>query len=475
MASDKLYISYASSDKDGKSLRPSILIKKIKRFFAEKLIEESDITEKKYYITNNIATFDDAIAVYKEALDGKEISKEWKTAINYYNIYKKVNFKKAINGVNYTNKAENINEENIKKLYGNNLKTSVSRLEQYRRCPFSFYLKYGLKLKETPEFKIQTIDTGSFMHEIIDEFFEIIDNKNLNIKEITEEEVQEIVKKIIEDTLEMSKYYVFSSTAKFKNLTKRLKKVVSESIMYIVYSLQNSNFEVLGHEIEFGKNSKYGPINIVIDENKKLEITGKIDRVDIGKLDNKTYVRIIDYKSSIKNIDLNQVVAGLQIQLITYLSAISEQEKFDPSGILYFGLVDHIAKKDRNITDEEIKEEIRKKFRMNGIVLANLDIIKMMDNSLKEGASNIIPVTLKKDGEISASKSNCIKENEFEELQNKVKDIIKQIGKEILSGKIDINPYKLNNNTGCDYCEYKSICNFNPNLKDNTYNYIKKI
>lgn len=474
MASDKVYISYASSDKEGKSIRPSILIKKIKRIFPN-LEEESDIISKKYYVTNKNATFDDAISVYRDCLDGIEISDEWKTAINYYKINDAEKFEKAVNGINYSNLADTISDENIKKLYGNKLKTSVSRLEQYRRCPFSFHLKYGLKLKENPEFQIQTIDTGTFMHEIIDEFFEIIEEKKISIKLITREEIENIVQKIIDDTLEMSKYYVFTSTAKFRNLTKKLNRVVSESIYYIVYGLQNSKFECLGHEIEFGEKGKYKSINIDLDNGKKLEITGKIDRIDIGKLDEKTYVRIIDYKSSVKNLDLNQVEAGLQIQLITYIDAVSKQENFDPSGVLYFGLVDDIVKKSKNLDDEKIKEEIQKKFRMNGLVLANVEVVKMMDTSLNEGASNIVPVALKKDGEINESKSSSIKEEEFERLQEKVRETIKQIGNEILSGKIDIKPYNYNKHTGCDYCEYKSICNFNPNLKNNTYNYIRKV
>jgi ATP-dependent helicase/nuclease subunit B len=218
---------------------------------------------------------------------------------------------------------------------------------------------------------------------------------------------------------------------------------------------------------------KYKPIVVELENGKKVEIVGKIDRLDIGKLDDKTYVRIIDYKSSIKNIDMNQVEAGLQIQLITYLDAVSKQEDFLPSGILYLGLTDNKVTNKRNLSEEEIKQEIRKKFRMNGIVLADINVIKMMDTNIS-GASTIIPVTLKQDGSISESKSSAINEQEFEELQKSVTNTIKQISTEILSGNIDIKPYNYKMQTGCDYCEYKSICMFNPNLKENTYNYIKK-
>ena len=474
MPSNKLYLSYASSDNEGKGLRPSILIKKIKRIFPN-LNESSDIINKEYIVTNEVATFDDSISVYGEFLNGKDISKEWKKVLSYYNNFEDDKFKKIIKSINYTNKSEIISESNIKRLYGNRLKTSISRIEQYKRCPFAFHMKYGLKLKEKEELKIDSIDTGNFMHEVIDVFFEKIDKNNLDIKNIEESEIKNLVSSIIDELLDSYKYYILSSTAKFKALTRRLKKVVYESIEYIVYTIKNSKFDILGHEIEFSNSGKYKPIIIDMEDGRKIEITGKIDRVDIGTYSDKKYVRIIDYKSSIKNIDMNQVEAGLQIQLITYLDAISVAENYLPSGMLYLGLIDNIIKSNKNMLDEDIKQEIRRKFRMNGLVLADINIIKMMDTSLENGSSDIIPVTIKKDGEISEGKSSILKEDKFKELQIKVNEIIKEISKEILNGKIDISPYNYNKHTGCDYCEYKAICNFDPNFKNNTYNYIKKV
>ena len=103
-------------------------------------------------------------------------------------------------------------------------------------------------------------------------------------------------------------------------LSNRLQKVVTMSVKYIVQSLKQSEFEVFGHELEFGGDGQYKPITVITEDGKKVEITGKIDRVDIMKNPDGTYVRIIDYKSSVKNIDLNQVASGLQLQLLTYLN-----------------------------------------------------------------------------------------------------------------------------------------------------------
>ena len=96
----------------------------------------------------------------------------------------------------------------------------------------------------------------------------------------------------------------------------------------------------------------------------------------------------------------------------------------------------------------------------------------MMDNKLQTGSSDIVPVYINKDGTISEKKSSVISRDDFNKLQVKVKEIIKEISKEILKGKIDIKPYYYNGKTGCDYCKYKTICMFNTNIKGNEYNYI---
>ena len=468
---DMLFVSYSSSDKEGKSIRPSILIKKLKKLFVN-LKEDSDVIVKKHIVTNYTASFEEALEVYKECLEGKEIDSKWVNAICYFYNKDKERFEKALEGMGYSNKAEEITKENIDALYGSTLYTSVSRLEAYRRCPFSFHLTYGLKLKEKDELKMNFLDTGSFMHEVIDIFFKELSDRDILVKDIEESKIEEITKEIMDNILSSSKYYTFSSTAKFRLLTNRLRKVVVDSIKYIVYTLKHSDFSVFGHEVEFGNKGEFKPIEIKT-ENKNIVITGKIDRVDTAKLADKQYVRIVDYKSSIKDLDMNQVMSGLQIQLITYLDAMSEQEEVEPSGILYLGLIDNIVKSEKNLSEEEIANRIRKNFKMKGLILADISVIKLMDNHLESGYSDIIPAYITKDGEISESRSSVIYKNDFEKLTSKVKNIIKDISKEILKGKIDIMPYYYRKKTGCDYCKYQTICNFNCNFKNNDYFYIK--
>ena len=480
-AEEKIFLSYSSSDMEGKSLRPSVLVSRIKKIF-ERLKEASDVIYRKSEISTKENTFKELLINLREFRDGNEIDTKWFDVYNLYNESEEWHEKlaSAVKALNYTNTAEKIKKENVEKMYGSTLKTSVSKLEQYSSCPFSYYLKYGLKLNDKETFNVEAVDTGSFMHDVIDNFFGIIEERNINLKEITDEELEKIVAEIVSEKLKLDRNYIFTTTSKYKVLSNRLQKVVTMSVKYIVQSLKQSEFEVFGHELEFGRDGQYKPITVITEDGKKVEITGKIDRVDIMKNPDGTYVRIIDYKSSVKNIDLNQVFYGLQLQLLTYLNETCKVEDFIPAGVLYFNLTNPTIGTDKNLTDEEVEEKIRQEFKMKGLILADVNIIKKMDTNIEnepKGISKIIPATIKKDGEISDRGTSAVTKEQFVYLQKYMEKIIKQISEEILHGNIEVKPYynASTKKTPCEYCKYKSICRFDENTKNNEYKYISKL
>ena len=480
-AEERIFLSYSSSDMEGKSLRPSVLVSRIKKIF-EGLKETSDVIYRKSEISTKENTFKELLINLREFRDGNEIDTKWFDVYNLYNESEEWHEKlaSAVKALNYTNTAEKIKKENVEKMYGSTLKTSVSKLEQYSGCPFSYYLKYGLKLNDKETFNVEAVDTGSFMHDVIDNFFGIIEERNINLKEITDEELEKIVAEIVSEKLKLDRNYIFTTTSKYKVLSNRLQKVVTMSVKYIVQSLKQSEFEVFGHELEFGGDGQYKPITVITEDGKKVEITGKIDRVDIMKNPDGTYVRIIDYKSSVKNIDLNQVFYGLQLQLLTYLNETCKVEDFIPAGVLYFNLINPTIGTDKNLNDEEVEEKIRQEFKMKGLILADVNIIKKMDTNIEnepKGISKIIPATIKKDGEISDRGTSAVTKEQFVYLQKYMEKIIKQISEEILQGNIEVKPYynASTKKTPCEYCKYKSICRFDENTKNNEYKYISKL
>ena len=312
------------------------------------------------------------------------------------------------------------------------------------------------------------------MHETIDEFFKYVKEEKINLPELEEIQIQEIVSKIIDENLNLSKNYIFTVTAKYKILVKRLKKIVSQALKYIIETLIYSDFNIEGTEIEFDKKGKYKPIILELKDGKRVEIKGKIDRIDTATSDDGKYLRIIDYKSSSKNIDLNEVYAGLQIQLLTYMDAVCKEEDLMPAGVFYFSLLEQMIKADKKVSEEEIEDMIRKNFKMKGLIVADVKIIKMNDNTLESGSSKMVPAAITKSGTVRHDWTNGVEKEEFKVLQDYIYKTIKDIAKEILKGRIDLKPYNKAGKTPCEYCEYKAICGFNPRMKDNKYNYIGK-
>ncbi len=280
-AENSIYLSYNSSDKDGKSMRASTLISKIKKLYPN-IVEKSDTVTKQYEIVNEQVTYEELLENIAKLQKQENISSIW---YSIYQYYKKKNeyqekLKNDLQGLSYTNLPQDIKKQSIEKLYGKTLNTSVSRLEQYRRCPFSYHLQYGLKLKENDQLKIHTFETGSFMHETIDEFFEQVREQKLALAEIEEEQIYKMVSKIIDENLNLSKNFIFQATAKYMLLVKRLKKIVSKALKYVIQTLIYSDFSIKGTEVEFGKKGKYKPITLELEDGKRVEITGKIDRID---------------------------------------------------------------------------------------------------------------------------------------------------------------------------------------------------
>ena len=435
-AEEMLYLSYASANSNGSTLRPSIILSKIKRMFPN-LKEESDVT-----------------------------------------------FTQIENESSYTNLPTPIEQEKIDKLYGSILKTSVSRLEKYRECPFSYFLQYGLRVKEKEELKVHNFDTGSFMHQVIDEFFseKVINSsasegkRKRDIQLITDEEIEETVDKIVEEKLSQSRNYIFTATAKYRMLVIRLKRIITKSLKYILESLAYSDFSTLDTEVEFGKKGKFKPIIIELDNEKKVEINGIIDRIDVAKNEDGKYLRIIDYKSSAKNVQLNEVYAGLQIQLLTYLDAVCKEEDFMPAGVLYFQLLEDNVKGQKKMNPQELEDRIRANFKMKGLVLADVKVLTMQDNKIKETiSSRVIPAGITKNDKINQKCTSGVTAEEFKTLQDYIPIVIKQIANEMLSGNIELKPYNKNGYTPCTFCSYKSICGFDTKLKDNKFRYIDKM
>ena len=220
------------------------------------------------------------------------------------------------------------------------------------------------------------------------------------------------------------------------------------------------------------------PIKLKLPSGEEVFLTGRIDRIDTLNLDDKTYIRVIDYKSGAKKFDLNELYYGIQIQLLVYLDAILRNSEYIlkkqafPGAILYFKIDDPIIKSNVELKDEEIQEEVLKKLKMDGLLLKDAKIVRSMDKEMTT-YSLVIPATFKKDGDFS-SNSAVVTEEQFNILREYVNDKMVELCEDMLSGKIKIEPCKNDKTAYCKYCDYSSICQFDTSIKDNKYKTIVK-
>ncbi len=480
--SEYLRLSFPAADRDGKALRPSRLISDIKRIFPM-LLESSDITGIKTddseleLVAAPGPAFNELVAAVRKRFEGNETGELWQKVFRWFqdDSFWRDRSRTVLAGLQYSNQTAHMDRTRAVKLYGSPVNASISRMELYSSCPFSYYVKYGLKAEERRIFRLDPVDVGTFMHNVLDEFSRLIAGKNLSWRALEKEWCGQQISRIIDGMLEKASGTVFNSSRRYIYLSGRLKRIVTRVVLTISEHMKRSGFEPVGYEVEFSEYGQYPPIVIELPSGDRLSLTGRIDRIDSMTNEDGTYLRIIDYKSGNKALKLADVYYGLQLQLLTYMDAVLEGEsekKLLPGGILYFRLDDPVVKGSRLSSEEEIEKAIMKQLKMKGLLLADVKLIKEMDRQI-DGDSYIIPARLNKGDTLG--RSSAATEEQFGILRRHVRKTLMDIGEEILKGNVRISPYKKRTVTACTYCSYTSVCQFDPAIADNNYRFLNDV
>ncbi|EJT5920609.1 helicase-exonuclease AddAB subunit AddB [Clostridium perfringens] len=488
IAEEYLVVTYPLADFEGKSQRPSIIVHRLKKILPN-VKEESEgfklVNDKYDKISAKIPTLNELMIAIRKNYDGAEIEDYWKYVYDWY--LREPKWKERIEyvrkGLEYTNLENNISKEKAKKLYEDNknkISLSVSRLERYTQCPFAYYIQYGLKAKDRKIYEFTAPDLGSFMHEILDEFTNEIKEKDLKWSDLSKENCRNIINSLVDNQVKNNKSSILNSSKRYSYFTDRFKRILTKSVMVISEQMKRSDFEIYKNELAFGFSKYVNSIKLDLPSGESFYLNGRIDRVDKLNLDGETYLRIIDYKTGSKKFDLNKFYNGLQMQLLVYLDALinnSEnivENQAMPGAILYFRIDDPILKSKGDLTEEEIKSEVLKELKLEGLLLDDVKVVKAMDNTLEPGThSLIIPANMKKAGDLGKNKA-LITMEQFELLRKYVNEKMVEICQNMIEGKIDIEPCKENKNIVCDYCNYSHICQFDSSLEDNRYKVIPK-
>lgn len=310
---------------------------------------------------------------------------------------------------------------------------SVSRLETYNKCPFSYYIKYGLKVTEKKEDTLQHSELGSLCHYLMEKCLDDESLVDTEAKHYIEENLKEKY-----DNHPINQYFIDNLIEDMKMTIKIIQKQLK-----------------LGDYVPAAKEKE------ISGEIGGVPFSGIIDRVD----EFENMVRIVDYKSSKKEVDFNLAIQGFNIQMLVYLDMLCKQENKDRAGMLYFNMKKRMLAREDDSWGTSIQREILKEYRMEGYMVDDGSTKSV--KALGVSPDLVTPIRVKKSGEYYNG-AKVISPDELDQIMEYVEKHISELYEKIHEGLIPIHPTLMEGAQPasdfkvypCNYCPYKSVCLF---------------
>ncbi len=482
-ASDLLTVSYPIADEEGKALLPSLYIQKLKDMLSIDTIpavidpEELLAVSPLAYISHPRAS----LAYLTSQLRTGDLSPEWRAVLHYYeeDPYWSSVIKRILLPIK-PNKADPLRKNMTEPLYGVPISSSVSRVETYYGCPYAHYVAYGLRLEERSQYKLAAPAMGDLFHAAIKWISDEVLRLGVSWSSLTQTQCRNLAKQAIEQLSPYFVNHILISSHRYRYIQYKLEGIIRQTAFMLSKHAKVSGFVPIALEVGFGPKEPIPALEIPLEQGRKMNVRGRIDRIDSTEIHGKPYLRVVDYKSSKQGLDLGNVYHGLSLQTFTYLDvALTHADRWlgeeaEPAGVLYFHMHNPMLKLTKLLTAEEVEEELAKSFKMNGLVVEDSEVIEAMDNQI-DGYSNVIPVRLNKSGTISHAQSKTVAKEDMQAVRRFVRNKHQTAGNGILAGDTSITPYKLKDNTPCQFCSYRSVCQFDPADPEQSYRKLKPL
>ncbi|MFJ8234611.1 helicase-exonuclease AddAB subunit AddB [Ureibacillus sp. NPDC094379] len=490
---DRLYVTFASSDEESKALLPSLYINRLHQLFEvdgvktlphkRVLIDPAEELEHDNvfsYLQHPRTSLAFLMMQLRQAHYSNELDPEWVALKSFYERDEKWKpvMQSVMRPLEKKNVAEKLAEEITEELYGTELTSSVSRIEKFFRCPFSHFTTYGLHLEERAQYRLENFAMGDLFHEALKWITLETKRQGIQWNRLSPRECAFLARQAVEQIVPVFSHQILLSSARYRYIQRKLIRIVERTLIALTQHAKVSHFKPLAIEASFGpgKDEQLPPLEIDLQGGRKMKLRGRIDRIDSAQIGDQSYLRVIDYKSSSRDLDLNELYYGLSLQLLTYLDVAVENANYwlgkdaEPAGVLYVHVHNPILKIEQELNEMDLDLERMKKYKMKGLLMEDSDALIAMDEELEQGGSSkIIPVYLKKDGSTSESKSRVVPRVAMSQLKDFVRQKHQEAGNAILSGDTAIHPYRLKGRTACDYCSFKSVCQFDPTDQEQQY------
>ena len=469
--SERLYLSYAKVNSDGKGIRPSYLIDTVRKLFPQLAVEYPQNRSRLEQIEGRQEGARYLAEELREYADGTLREEERQDFYLMYRAYEAdPEGRDRLTAAAFRRyKESGLSRIVARALYGRQLENSVSRLETYAACACRHFLQYGLSLQEREEFGFEVSDMGNVYHAVLENFAGKLAESGRTWWDFDENFATQAIKEAVEGYAATYGETVLYSSARNEYAITRMSRVLARTVLPLQQHLKQGSFQPDDYELSFRFAENLDSIHVDLSEEEKMHLQGRIDRIDVSEDAEHVYVKVIDYKSGNKKFDLAALYYGLQLQLVVYMNAAMELEsrkhpdkEIVPAALLYYHIDDPTIETPVELTQEQINEEILTKLRMNGVVNSDPAVVERLDRFLQD-KSKVIPVEKKKDGSFSA-RSGILSREELQVVSAYVDTKIRQIGREILDGKIAANPYEKGNEEACTYCAYKKVCGFDGSI-----------
>ena len=469
--SQRLYLSYAKVNSDGKGIRPSYLIDTVRKLFPQLAVEYPQNRSRLEQIEGRQEGARYLAEELREYADGTLREEERQDFYLMYRAYEAdPEGRDRLTAAAFRRyKESGLSRIVARALYGRQLENSVSRLETYAACACRHFLQYGLSLQEREEFGFEVSDMGNVYHAVLENFAGKLAESGRTWWDFDENFATQAIKEAVEGYAATYGETVLYSSARNEYAITRMSRILTRTVLTLQQHLKQGSFQPDDYELSFRFAEDLDSIHVDLSEEEKMHLQGRIDRIDVSEDAEHVYVKVIDYKSGNKKFDLAALYYGLQLQLVVYMNAAMELEsrkhpdkEIVPAALLYYHIDDPTIATPVELTQEQINEEILTKLRMNGVVNSDPAVVERLDRFLQD-KSKVIPVEKKKDGSFSA-RSGILSREELHVVSAYVDTKIRQIGREILDGKIAANPYEKGNEEACTYCAYKKVCGFDGSI-----------
>lgn len=363
---------------------------------------------------------------------------------------------------------ESLSPTLARRLYGQNLRTSVSRMEQFAACPFRFFVHSGMRAEERKLFELEAREKGNFQHDVLAAFHDELKREGKRWRDLTPAEARSRI-----GTIAARMAVTFQEGLLHSSERNRFTAgVLTESLQNFVETLVGwmrgqYRFDPVEVELPFGEEKEGGPPwKLDLGEGHQLWLRGRIDRVDVLRSGQNGICVVVDYKSSQKKLEAVLMENGLQLQLAAYLNVLRHWpdpkarfgvDRLIPGGVFYVNLKGKFkGAQHRNAVLSAIEETRRLAYQHVGRFDAA--ILDELDSRPGQERGDQFNYRRKKDGGLSANSREAMATSEFIALLEQVEDSLRDMGRKVYAGVTTVDPYRKGSATACEFCEYQSIC-----------------